>query len=165
MVTTCGCIRAPRRVHGYRSVMSDRDLTLAGWLQDHPPEPRMFRQSVAGVSERQRGGEPFFAATRDLLDELALLPGDEALRSSAIREEPALTGNAVHDAYLAALAEHYAAAWDLERPHWATAPSRFLSSFWFSSDVPGFRALLIAQSPAAFRRRGLFISADSLRRV
>jgi hypothetical protein len=33
------------------------------------------------------------------------------------------------------------------------------------SDVPGFRAISIAQAPAAFRRRGVFIPERSLHRV
>jgi len=44
-------------------------------------------------------------------------------------------------------------------------PSRFLDRFWFVSDVRGFRAISIAQAPAAFRRRGVFIPERSLHRV
>jgi len=40
-----------------------------------------------------------------------------------------------------------------------------LGHFWFVSDVVGFRAIAIAQSPAAFRRRGIFIACDALSRV
>jgi hypothetical protein len=69
------------------------------------------------------------------------------------------------DAYLGALAEHLAAAHDLSRPSWAVEPGRFLSQFWFVSENPGFRALAIAQAPAAFRRRGVFIPERSLHRV
>jgi hypothetical protein len=42
---------------------------------------------------------------------------------------------------------------------------RFLDRFWFPSAVPGFRALAIAESPAAFRRRGIFIARGALERV
>ena len=52
-----------------------------------------------------------------------------------------------------------------DRPVWATEPDRFLECFWFVSGVPGFRAIAIAQSPAAFRRRGIFIARDALSRV
>jgi hypothetical protein len=37
--------------------------------------------------------------------------------------------------------------------------------FWFVSEVRGFRALALAQSPAAFRRRGIFIAEGALQRV
>ena len=66
---------------------------------------------------------------------------------------------------LVAPAEHLAAPNELERPPWATEPHRFLDRFWFVSDVPGFRALAIAQWPAAFRRRGIFIAEGALQRV
>jgi hypothetical protein len=44
-------------------------------------------------------------------------------------------------------------------------PQRFLDRFWFVSEVPGFRATAIAQAPAAFRRRGIFVPERSLHRV
>jgi hypothetical protein len=44
-------------------------------------------------------------------------------------------------------------------------PDRFLDRFWFVSDVPGFRAVSIAQAPAAFCRRGVFVPERSLHRV
>jgi hypothetical protein len=44
-----------------------------------------------------------------------------------------------------------------------TSLARF--RFWFVSEVPGFRAIAIAQAPAAFRRRGVFIPERSLHRV
>jgi hypothetical protein len=69
------------------------------------------------------------------------------------------------DAYLGALAEHLAATNGIERPAWSLEPERFLERFWFVSEVHGFRALAVAQSPAAFRRRGIFIAKGALERV
>ncbi|MEX2448313.1 MAG: hypothetical protein WD404_06170 [Solirubrobacterales bacterium] len=40
-----------------------------------------------------------------------------------------------------------------------------LDRFWFVSEAPGFRAVSLAQAPAAFRRRGVFIPERSLHRV
>ena len=101
---------------------------------------------------------------REFLDEFALR-GDDRLREEAIAESPMSTGDPRHDAYLGAMAEHLAAAHGLSRPRWAVEPTRFLDRFWFVSDVPGFRAISIAQAPAAFRRRGVFIPERSLHRV
>ena len=101
---------------------------------------------------------------REFLDEFALR-GDDRSRVGAIEKRPALTGDARHDAYLGALAEHLAAVHGLSRPAWSLAPERFLDRFWFVSEVPGFRAVAIAQAPAAFRRRGIFIPERSLHRV
>ena len=80
-------------------------------------------------------------------------------------ERPEPTGDRRLDAYLGALAEHLAGAHGLERPAWSVEPGRFLETFWFLSDVPGFRAIAIAQAPAAFRRRGIFVPERSLHRV
>jgi hypothetical protein len=111
-----------------------------------------------------RAGEDFSHAVREFLDEFTLR-GDERSRLDAIAQRPQATGEQRHDAYLGALAEHLAAIHGLDRPAWSVEPTRFLSSFWFVSDVPGFRAIAIAQAPAAFRRRGVFVPERSLHRV
>jgi hypothetical protein len=138
--------------------------TGSDWLARNPPAARRLTQTLAGVAARAREGEDFLHAAREFLDEFALR-GDDRLRAEAIVDLPPLTGEARHDAYLGALAEHLAAAHGLERPAWAVAPERFLDSFWFVSDVRGFRAVAIAQAPAAFRRRGVFVPERSLHRA
>lgn len=143
--------------------MEASDYTLRDWLREHPPGDAAFAQTVAGVARRRIAGEQLLPAVRELLDEFSLLATD-AQRSRALAEEPPATGDARHDAYLAALAEHLALISSLPRPAWALEPGRFLDRFWFVSEVPGFRALAIAQSPAAFRRRGIFIARGSLAR-
>ncbi len=134
------------------------------WLAAHPPPDSAFVQSLAHVSARIRNGEELRFAVREFLDEFELLPRPD-LMVRAIRKRPELTGSAPADAYLGALAEHLAATRGLQRPSWAVEPERFLDRFWFLSAVPGFRALALAQSPAAFRRRGIFIAEGALRRV
>ncbi len=138
--------------------------SLRDWLAEHPPPDSAFRQSLAGIARRARDGDDFFLAVRELLDEVAL-SSTAHQRRRAIAEEPERTGDPRHDAYLAALGEHLALIHGLRPPDWTSAPQRFLNTFWFASDVKGFRALAIAQSPAAFRRRGIFIAAGSLTRV
>jgi len=137
--------------------------TLKDWLAEHPPPDHAFTQSLAVVAERVREGVDLRIAVGEFLDEFALLPRGD-LRARALRDQPSPTGARRHDAYLGALAEHLAAIHGLERPVWAVDPARFLEAFWFPSEVCGFRALAIAQSPAAFRRRGIFIAQGSLDR-
>lgn len=144
--------------------MRPSPTSTAEWLAANPPPDAAFTQSCADVARRTVGGEPFDFAMRELLDELALLQTDEQLARS-IADEPHPTGDRRHDAYLAALAEHIALQRGLSRPAWTTHPNRFLDRFYFKSDVPGFRGLAIAQSPAAFRRRGIFIAAGALERT
>lgn len=138
-------------------------VTLRDWLVEHPPPDSAFTQSLAGVARRVRGGEAFLPCVRELLDEIGLMVGDHQ-RARAITEPPEPTGDPRHDAFLAALAEHLALQHDLDRPGWACAVERFLDRFWFVSDIEGFRALALVESPAAFRRRGIFIAAGALQR-
>jgi len=138
--------------------------TRSEWLASNPPAEQRLSASLAGVAERVNGGEDFHHAVREFLDEFALR-GDDRLRTSAIERRPAPTGDPRHDAYLGALAEHIASVYGLDRPAWSVEPDRFLDRFWFVSEVPGFRAVSIAQAPAAFRRRGVFVPERSLHRV
>jgi hypothetical protein len=144
--------------------MTQRPSTLSDWFASHPPAPERLTQTLAGVARRARAGEDFHLAVREFLDEFALRASERS-RSNAITEKPAPTGEPRQDAYLGALAEHLAAAHGLERPPWSVEADRFLSSFWFVSEVPGFRAISISQTPAAFRRRNVFVPERSLHRV
>jgi hypothetical protein len=139
-------------------------ITHSDWLAANPPAPERLSGSLAAVAERVRGGEDFQHAVREFLDEFALR-GDDRSRAEAIAQRPEPTGNTCHDAYLGALGEHLAAVHGLSRPGWSIEPGRFLDRFWFVSEIPGFRAMAIAQAPAAFRRRGVFIPERSLHRV
>ncbi|MGH2712694.1 MAG: hypothetical protein ACRDM7_02190 [Thermoleophilaceae bacterium] len=134
------------------------------WLAEHPPPDSAFEQTLALVSKRVRGGDDLRFAVREFLDEFELLPRED-LRTGAIGTRPEPTGDPRADAYLGALAEHLAVTRGMERPEWVVEAERFLDRFWFVSEVPGFRALALAQSPAAFRRRGIFIAAGALQRV
>lgn len=118
--------------------------------------------SLRRVAERASAGEPWRMAVRDFLDGFALAA--PAAKQALLEEEPP-PFDEVGDVYLAALAEHLALHCDLIRPAWAVHPSRFRRRMWFASDAPGLRATAIQQSPAAFRRRGLFLGATTLQRV
>jgi hypothetical protein len=138
--------------------------THSDWLASHPPASLQLSETLAGVARRVNRGEDFRHAVREFLDEFALRTTPE-MRAEAITERPEPMGDRRYDAYLAALAEHLTAIHRLERPVWSIEPDRFLQRFWFVSEVPGFRAVSIAQAPAAFRRRGVFVPERSLHRV
>jgi len=144
--------------------MSAQPTTRSEWLSRNPPPAERLTQTLAGIADRCNAGEGFNHAVREFLDEFALR-ADDASRAGAIEQRPWETGDVRQDAYLGALAEHLATAHGLKRPVWSLEPGRFLDRFWFVSDVPGFRAISIAQAPAAFRRRGVFIPERSLHRV
>lgn len=137
--------------------------SLRDWLAKHPLPDERFTQTLAGVAERVRDGEDFRFAVRELLDEFALRGRDE-LRLRALEEEPAVVDPHV-DAYLGALAEHLARIHGLEVPAWASSERRMLDHMWFPGVSPGFRPTALRESPAAFRRRGIFIARGALTRV
>lgn len=50
-------------------------------------------------------------------------------------------------------------------PRWAWAEDRKLKSPWFAHPGPNVRAMLLAESPAPFRERNLFVSENALSRA
>jgi hypothetical protein len=137
--------------------------TLRDWIVEHPPADARFTQTVAGVADRVLAGEDLRFAVRELLDEFALRGRDD-LRLHALVDEPKPVDEHV-DAYLAALAEHLARAHGLDIPAWALQERRALDHMWFPGVARGFRATALRESPAAFRRRGIFIARGALTRV
>jgi hypothetical protein len=137
--------------------------TLRDWFAEHPPPDERFTQTVAGVAERVRAGEDLRFAVRELLDEFALRGRDE-LRAQALADEPARVDPHV-DAYLGALAEHLARSCGLPTPSWTLSEQRTLDHMWFPGVARGFRPTALRESPAAFRRRGIFIARGALTRV
>jgi hypothetical protein len=79
--------------------------------------------------------------------------------------EPAPTSSPQVDAALAALAEHLSRRDGWTTPPWATDSSRYSRRWWFVAPLQGIHATALQQSPSAFRRRGVFITADGLARV
>jgi hypothetical protein len=64
---------------------------------------------------------------------------------------------------LAAVAEHLAYTHDLPIPLWVRKPDReWLGYVWWVVDLPSARPWALAHSPAAFRRRGIFVHPDDL---
>jgi hypothetical protein len=138
--------------------------STAEWLAQNPPAPARFTLTLTSIAAATVDGEDFRFGVREFLNEFAIRDSQE-LRSEAIAERPEPTGEERHHAFLGALAEHLAMRHGLDRPAWSVEPDRFLDRFWFVSEVPGFRAISLAQAPAAFKRRGVFIPERSLERI
>ena len=81
-------------------------------------------------------------------------------RRGLLRGEPPTTGDERWDVFLAALAEHLAAADGRRGPQWCE--SRSLRQFWFPFNTPAARVDSFVHAPAAFRRRGVFIHPQEL---
>jgi hypothetical protein len=117
---------------------------------------------VAGLSNSARD---FAYAVSEFLDQFRL-----ELRAEMLEEEPArLAGRypagEVADAYLAAVAVSLAREISRLPPTWAQHESRKLRRPWFAHPGPSIRATLLAESPAPFRERNLFVSANALSRA
>jgi hypothetical protein len=120
--------------------------------------------TLAEVARRRNGGEDYSILLREFLDSfyIALRHGQG---QAAIAEEPEALVDAHEHAFLGAAGEHLARRWNLAIPAWTGAPSRFLKRPYFTTPLEGLKALLLAESPIAFRRRLIFTEAEPLRRA
>ncbi len=121
--------------------------------------------SLAEVAAWSESRESLHCHLADFLDQFYAERRAEMLAE----EPPVLDGQieegAVADAYLAATAVHLARAIKSVPPAWAWNANRKLHSPWFASRGSAVRATLLAESPAAFRERNLFVSENALSRA
>jgi hypothetical protein len=120
--------------------------------------------TLAEVARRRNAGEDFSLLLREFLDEFygGVRLGEAA---ACIADEPERLPDLKEHALLGAIGEHLARRWNLPMPAWTEDPSRFLRRPYFTTTIEGFKALLIAESPIAFRRRLIFTEAEPLRRA
>jgi len=124
-----------------------------------PGRRHTLRETAARIDD----GEDVLPAVRDFLDQAGRADAYEL--APMIAERPGLTGDPRADALLAGVAEYTAGQRGAPCPDWTSEPGRFLDRFWFVSPEPGFRAIALAQTPVALKRRGILWPARSLRRV
>ena len=120
--------------------------------------PRSIAEVAGCASTASRA---FDATVREFLDSWQSMSALD--RKAALGEEPVRIGT-VQDAYLAALAEHLALESHEPAPPWSERCERFLTEPYFAGGLESLKALLLVESPLAFRRRLIFISADALSR-
>ena len=101
-------------------------------------------------------------ALSEFLDEFY---GNPERRRTMIADEPARLADAREHAVLGAVGEHLARRWNLAVPAWTDDASRFLHEPYFTTPIQDLKAMLLAQSPQAFRRRMIFTEAVPLRRA
>jgi len=120
--------------------------------------------TLAEVAQRRNEGEDLAPLLAEFLDTFyGALAQHQA--EPLLAEEPTNLAAAEEHALLGAIGEHLARRWNLSIPGWVNDPSRFLKRPYFTSPLEGFKALLIAESPLAFRRRLIFTEAQPLRRA
>jgi hypothetical protein len=89
------------------------------------PRPCPRPATLDEVAVRTRAGEPFDPLLREFLD--TFYGGDPGTRAFAIAGVPPEL-DPIHDAYLAAVAEHLAFKYLLAIPPWVEHPQRFLDA-------------------------------------
>jgi hypothetical protein len=128
-----------------------------GFVRRSASRPR----SLAQVSVRTASGESFDLLVREFLD--TFYGSDRAGQEEGLRDRPVDIAP-LNDAYLGAVCEHLALRHRLEVPDWADEQTRFLNRPQFLGGFERMKAILLVESPLAFRRRGLFVSANALSR-
>jgi len=123
-------------------------------------------QSLADVATLAAAGDSFDRCLSNFLDAFYAQPTQNFLDPVPTLLAPKF-GDAgrVQDAYLAATAEELARKYNFSVPAWVIDESRKLHRPWFASTLAGLRAVLILESPPAFRSRNLFVSENALSRA
>jgi len=126
-------------------------------------KPFTLAETARRIQEIGHGDlRDFWVCIGDFLDDW--YAADRETRKEMLRQEPRKTGDRRFDAYLAALAEHLVVTNGLPVPGWAGKPERFLDQFWFPTEFKSLHAMALVQSPAAFRRRGIFVDKTAFMR-
>ncbi|MBI5534924.1 MAG: hypothetical protein HY898_19510 [Deltaproteobacteria bacterium] len=126
----------------------------------------MRPRTLAEVASRALAGGSFDPCLASFLDEFYA-----ARDSQMLAERPPLLApthgdvGQVQDAYLAATAEELARLNGDVPPAWVAEAGRALHRPYFASPFRSLRAVLLLESPASFRARNLFVSANALSRV
>ncbi|MDN5861665.1 MAG: hypothetical protein L0H84_23940 [Pseudonocardia sp.] len=146
------------RIWAHRDERAD-EASLASFLPASAREPVTLVATATRVAE----GVTLRDAVADFLDDLRLARDDDDAAGRIRDEPPAVDPHT--DAFLAAVAEHIATARSLPTPAWTRGRYRFLDHFWWPSRKVHLHARALVESPAAFRRRGIFIGRTTLTRV
>jgi len=126
----------------------------------------MRPQTLAEVAALAGQGDSFDRCLANFLDEFYAGPNAPALADAPTLLAPAQGElGRVQDAYLAATAEELARHFSLPTPGWTTDQARTLHRPWFASPLAALRAVLLLESPPAFRSRNLFVSENALSRA
>jgi hypothetical protein len=122
-------------------------------------------QTLDEVASWSNDSTTFWYNVRDFLDEFRRLQRAAMLSGEPARRANVFTEGEIADAYLAAVAVSLAREVGVPPPMWARDASRRLVRPWFANAGARLRATLLAESPAPFRERNLFVSANALSRA
>jgi hypothetical protein len=119
--------------------------------------PRTLLEASRRVKRAEQAFDPA------ILEFLDVFYDEPEAREAALAERPEPL-DALRDAYIAAVAEHLARSFGLPVPEWSETHGHGLTRPFFAGGLESLKAILTVESPAAFRRRLLFVSKDALSR-
>ncbi len=123
------------------------------------------RKTLADSLRLVNEPDGFHYAMANFLDRFKSDPTSEMVSE----EPPILRGllkdKGFADAYAAAAAAHLCQLHGIAFPSWVDQKSRRMETPWFAARTHNLRMILLQESPAAFRVRNLFVSANALSRA
>jgi hypothetical protein len=122
-------------------------------------------QPLATVMATIKNADEFSYAIRDFADRFHENPDPALMTTVPDLLEPTLQDDGIADAWVASVAAYLAETHGVPTPLWTRGSARCLSNPWFAAKSPKLKAILLQESPAAFRVRNLFVSANALHRA
>jgi hypothetical protein len=107
----------------------------------------------------------FSYAIRNFLDRFKANPDPALLVDEPALLAPILNDNGYADAFAASTVAYLCQVHDFKAPSWINSNSRRMPIPHFAAKSAAMKAILLQESPAAFRVRNLFVSANALSRA
>ncbi len=107
----------------------------------------------------------FSYAVRNFLDRFKANPDPELLMDEPALLAPILDDRGYADAFAASTVSYLCQVHEFKAPSWVNAKCRMMQVPHFAAKSPAMKAILLQESPAAFRVRNLFVSANVLSRA
>ncbi len=120
-----------------------------------------LRQSMANVREQS----DFGFAIKNFLDRFNINPNAALLLDEPDLLSTMLGDGGYADAFAASTAAYLCQVHGFSAPEWINQKCRIMPRPWFAAKTPNMKAILLQESPAAFRVRNLFVSANALSRA
>jgi len=122
-------------------------------------------KSLAESMKAVKEPDDFSYAIRNFLDRFYREPSSRLLEVEPDLMDASLNDNGLADAYVASVAAWLSQKYTLTCPAWVDQKNRIMKTPWFAAKSPNLKAILLQESPAAFRVRNLFVSANALSRA
>lgn len=125
----------------------------------------LTRKTFADSLGNVRHQNDFDYALANFLDRFKKTPELEMLTEEPPILRTILDDDGLSDSFAAATAAYLCQLHDLPFPDWVNESSRRMKDPWFAAKSHNLRMILLQESPAAFRVRNLFVSANALSRA